>query len=134
MSWSGLVTRSGVDVGRADAMARRPAKAVENFIVEIWAMSEGASKIKNEETKQRQTRYRHFKGHQRRVEVNFVIDSNALGSGRRLCNELADQEFVFPEHHADATHERAPKLSANDREHKTKSSFDTLIRKLEGTT
>lgn len=51
MSWSGLVARSGVDIGRADAMAMRPAKAVENFIVKIWATSTRASRVENEETK-----------------------------------------------------------------------------------
>ena len=51
MSRSVVVTRSGVDVGRADAMAMRPAKAVENFIVKIWATSTGASKVEKAETK-----------------------------------------------------------------------------------
>jgi len=51
MSWSVVARRSGVDVGRADAMAMRLAKAVENFMVKIWATSEGASRIKNKETK-----------------------------------------------------------------------------------
>lgn len=53
MSWSVVVGAlvGGNEVGRADAMAMRPAKAVENFIVEIWATSTGASKVKNEETK-----------------------------------------------------------------------------------
>lgn len=45
----GLV--GGDEVGRADAMAMRPAKAVENFIVKIWATSTGATKVKNEGTK-----------------------------------------------------------------------------------
>ena len=68
------------------------------------------------------------------MEVSFEIDSDALEFERGFCNELANQEFVFPEHHVDTKHDRAPKLSANNREHKTKSSFDTLTRKLEGTT
>jgi len=96
MSRSVVVTRSGVDVGRADAMAMTPAKAVENFIVEIWATSTGATKVKNEETRIAADQVSSFQSFQGRVEVSFEIDSDALEFGRGFCNELANQEFVFP--------------------------------------